>query len=99
MCTCPRLAHHAHGREGDAELGADRDLGHGGVTQPEQVSLGEGSDRLEMIQESGRLTTATLIGFTHHFQLGVGERYGLVEQLDRPLQVAPLHLCHERLQR
>ncbi len=28
-----------------------------------------------------------------HFQLGVGERYGLVEQLDGPFQVTPLHLC------
>ena len=27
----------AHGRQGDAQLGADCDLGHGGVSEAEQV--------------------------------------------------------------
>ena len=28
---------HAHGRQRDAKLGADGDLGHGGVSQSEEV--------------------------------------------------------------
>ena len=98
------LAHHAHGGQGDAQLGRDCDLSHGCIPQTKEMPLRTKMHFDSSSYQDGMLITSCLehefnqrwgVFNPHHFKFSVGQWDCFVKQFNGLLQIASLHLQNQ----